>query len=356
MNGLMTAKQAAEKWNITQRQVLKLCKENRIEGADRLGFMWTIPADAEKPIDKRTIRYVKEGKVELKPFIKWAGGKTQLLPEIQKFIPDSGDKVLTKYAEPMVGGGALLFNVLSKNDFEELYISDINPELINCYQVIKSDVERLISKLLTLQTEFLSYNTEKRKLFYYNIRTRFNTLQLNNKTSCEKASLFIFLNKTCFNGLYRVNKKGEYNVPMGDYKNPKICDEKNLMNVAKALQNVVIVCGDYSKSKVFIDNDTFVYIDPPYRPLTQTASFTGYQTQDFNDDEQIRLANFIKEIDKKGAKVLLSNSDPKNANQEDNFFDDLYNEYKIHRVYATRMINSKGGSRGKISELLICNA
>lgn len=128
------------------------------------------------------------------------------------------------------------------------------------------------------------------------------------------------------------------------------------MNVAKALQNVVIVCGDYSKSKVFIDNDTFVYIDPPYRPLTQTASFTGYQTQDFNDDEQIRLANFIKEIDKKGAKVLLSNSDPKNANQEDNFFDDLYNEYKIHRVYATRMINSKGGSRGKISELLICNA
>ena len=145
-------------------------------------------------------------------------------------------------------------------------------------------------------------------------------------------------------------------MPMGDYKNPKICDEKNLMNVAKALQNVVIVCGDYSKSKVFIDNDTFVYIDPPYRPLTQTASFTGYQTQDFNDDEQIRLANFIKEIDKKGAKVLLSNSDPKNANQEDNFFDDLYNEYKIHRVYATRMINSKGGSRGKISELLICNA
>ena len=184
MNGLMTAKQAAEKWNITQRQVLKLCKENRIEGADRLGFMWTIPADAEKPIDKRTIRYVKEGKVELKPFIKWAGGKTQLLPEIQKFIPDSGDKVLTKYAEPMVGGGALLFNVLSKYDFEELYISDINPELINCYQVIKSDVERLISKLLTLQTEFLSYNNEKRKLFYYNIRTRFNTLQLNNKTSC----------------------------------------------------------------------------------------------------------------------------------------------------------------------------
>ena len=355
MNGLMTAKQAAEKWNITQRQVLKLCKENRIEGADRLGFMWTIPADAEKPIDKRTIRYVKEGKVELKPFIKWAGGKTQLLPEIQKFIPDSGDKVLTKYAEPMVGGGALLFNVLSKYDFEELYISDINPELINCYQVIKSDVERLISKLLTLQTEFLSYNTEKRKLFYYNIRTRFNTLQLNNKTSCEKASLFIFLNKTCFNGLYRVNKKGEYNVPMGDYKNPKICDEETLRADSAVLQRVEILCGDFAQTGKYAHDNVLFYFDPPYRPLTDTSAFTSYAKEGFDDAEQIRLRDFCALIAKQKSLFVASNSDPLNVDNEDDFFDHLYKMFSIKRVSAARMINSKGNGRGAISEIMISN-
>ena len=155
--------------------------------------------------------------------------------------------------------------------------------------------------------------------------------------------------------MFRVNKKGLFNVPMGSYKNPLICDEKNLRAVSDKLQNVEIICGDYRESANFIDENTFVYIDPPYRPLTQTAMFTSYNENEFNDEEQIKLADFVKEISKKGAKVLVSNSDPKNADENDNFFDDLYADFNINRVQATRMINSKSSGRGKICELLISN-
>ena len=187
------------------------------------------------------------------------------------------------------------------------------------------------------------------------IRDRFNTTELNKITPIDKSSYFIFLNKTCFNGLYRVNRKGRFNVPMGAYKNPTICDVENLQNIHKALQNVTIVCGDYSLSKQFIDKDTFVYVDPPYRPLSETSGFTSYNSDTFDDNEQIRLARFIDEINLSGAKIVLSNSDPKNANPNDTFFDELYKAYTIKRVSASRMINSKADSRGKINELLICN-
>ena len=355
MLSFLSAKEAAEKWEISQRRVAILCSENRIDGAMMVGNMWIIPSTAEKPIDKRTVRYEKETKTELKPFLKWVGGKAQLINELEKFLPTDSEKVLTKYAEPMVGGGALLFSILSKYDFEELYISDINAELINAYIVVRDNIDLLVEKLTEMQAIFLPMNENGRKYFYYNARDKFNALQLSQETAVEKAALFIFLNKTCFNGLYRVNKKGQFNVPMGAYKNPTICDEKNLRNISKALQNVTIVHGDYTLSKSFIDTDTFVYIDPPYRPISETAAFTSYNPDCFDDDEQIRLSKFIEEIDQIGAKIVLSNSDPKNVNPDDMFFDDLYKSFKIHRVEATRAINSKAEKRGKISELLICN-
>ncbi len=320
-----------------------------------VGNMWIIPANAEKPIDKRTVRYEKTHKVELKPFVKWVGGKGQLIEEIEKMLPSDGEKVLTKYAEPMVGGGALLFNVLSRYQFDELYISDINPELINAYIAIKQNVEALIKRLNEMQMTFLPLDENGRKYYYYNVRDKFNTVKLSDSTSAEKAAYFIFLNKTCFNGLYRVNRKGLFNVPMGSYKNPTICDADNLRNIHEALQNVTIVCGDYSQSQSFIDSETFVYLDPPYRPISETSAFTSYNSDAFDDNEQIRLAKFIDEINAAGAKIVLSNSDPKNVNEEDNFFDNLYKNYKINRVEASRAINSKGDKRGKINELLICN-
>ncbi len=355
MLSFMSAKEAAEKWNISQRRVSVLCSENRIDGAMMVGNMWIIPANAAKPIDKRTVRYEKENTIALKPFVKWVGGKSQLIDELEKMLTNDGEKVLTKYCEPMVGGGALLFSILSKFDFEQIYIGDINAELMNAYKVIKYNVNELIDKLTEMQLSFLPMDDNGRKFFYYSARDKFNSIQLSECTSIEKAALFIFLNKTCFNGLYRVNKKGQFNVPMGAYKNPTICDSENLRNVSTALQNVTIVCGDYSLSKSFIDENTFIYLDPPYRPISVTSGFTAYNTECFDDDEQIRLAKFIDEINTKGAKIVLSNSDPKNVNTDDTFFDDLYKAYKIKRVSANRMINSKADNRGKINELLICN-
>ncbi len=351
----ISARDIANKWNISQRRVAIFCVEGRIKNAKKLGNMWLIPNTAEKPIDKRTIRYEKQKKVELKPFVKWVGGKGQLVSQLEKHIPTNGEKVLIKYAEPFVGGGALLFNILSKYNFESLYISDINAELVNAYNVVKNNVDELINKLTKMQLAFVPMDENGRKYYYYTARDRFNALQITEETAIEKASLFIFLNKTCFNGLYRVNKKGQFNVPMGAYKNPTICDENNLRNVSEALQNVTIVCGDYSLSKDFIDKDTFVYLDPPYRPISQTASFTSYTADCFDDNEQIRLARFIDEINLSGAKIMLSNSDPQNVNPEDTFFEELYKSYTINKVDATRAINSKGDSRGKIKELLICN-
>ena len=351
----ISAKDIANKWNISQRRVAIFCMEGRIKNAKKLGNMWLIPNTAEKPIDKRTIRYEKQKKIELKPFVKWVGGKGQLIEQLEKHIPTDGEKVLTKYAEPFVGGGALLFNILSKYNFEEIYIGDINKELINAYNVVKNNVDELIKKLTEMQLVFVPMDENGRKYYYYTARDRFNALQITAETAVEKASLFIFLNKTCFNGLYRVNKKGQFNVPMGAYKNPTICDENNLRNVSEVLQNVNIVCADYSFSKDFIDKDTFVYLDPPYRPISQTASFTSYNADCFDDNEQIRLARFIDEINANGAKIMLSNSDPQNVNPKDTFFEELYKAYIINKVDATRAINSKGNSRGKIKELLICN-
>ena len=346
----MSAREAADKWGISQRRVAVLCSENRIDNATMVGNMWIIPATAKKPIDARSIRYTKNDKKKVKPFLKWAGGKGQLLSEIETYYPFENGKI-TKYAEPFVGGGAVLF------DMEEVYISDINAELINTYRIIRDDIDELVAMLVAMQSEFVPMDTEHRKIYYMAKRERFNDLKVNGNESVniEKAALMIFLNKTCFNGLFRVNKKGLFNVPMGAYKNPMICDEENLRAVSEKLQNVTIVCGDYREAADFIDDNTFVYFDPPYRPITDTSSFTAYTENLFNDEKQIELAKFVDDMHKKGAKIVVSNSDPKNSNIEDNFFDNIYSSHTIKRVDATRMINCNSEARGKIKELLISN-
>lgn len=352
----MSAKEAADKWGISQRRVATLCSEDRIEEAQMVGNMWIIPIDAEKPEDARTTRFLVESSGVVKPFLKWAGGKGQLLSEIEEYYPFDDHKI-TKYAEPFVGGGAVLFDILSNYDLEAIYISDINEELINTYRVIKNNVDKLIGILRQYQDEYIPLDTERRKAYYLQKRERFNDLKINGNEAknIEKAALMIFLNKTCFNGLYRVNRKGLFNVPMGAYKNPMICDEKNLRAVSEKLQNVEIVCGDYREAESFIDSNTFVYFDPPYRPLTETASFTAYTENLFSDAEQIELAQFVDALNKKKAKIVVSNSDPKNSNTDDDFFDEIYREHKIRRVEATRMINCNSEARGKVKELLISN-
>ena len=353
---VMTAREAADKWGISQRRVAILCSENRIENVEMVGNMWLIPINAQKPMDARSIRREEKEDKYVKPFLKWAGGKGQLLKEIEKYYPFENG-LITKYAEPFVGGGAVLFDILCKYELEEIYISDINCELINTYTVVKDNIEELIQLLAKYQEEYIPLCNDDRKIYYLDKRNRFNELKSNgsNDEKTEKSALMIFLNKTCFNGLFRVNKKGLFNVPMGSYKTPLICDEENLRKVSEKLQNVKIVCGDYKESEDFIDNKTFVYFDPPYRPITETSSFTAYTENLFNDEEQIELAKFVDCMARKGAKIVVSNSDPKNHNEKDDFFDEIYSKHKITRVEATRMINCNSESRGKIKELLISN-
>jgi len=290
-----------------------------------------------------------------KPFIKWAGGKGQILSEIRKKYPDKLGERINKYAEPFIGGGAVLFDILNRYALEEVYISDINQELIHTYITIRDQADRLIRILAEYENEYLPSDAEGRKKIYYSKRDEFNALKMDANSSLELAALFIFLNRTCFNGLYRVNSKGGFNVPQGSYKNPCVCDEENLRASSKLLTNVKIVCGDYKLVSEFIDDKTFAYFDPPYRPLSETASFTAYAQNGFNDDAQSELARFIDDMSERGAYIVASNSDPKNINEQDDFFDRLYSQHKILRIDASRAINSNGAKRGKISELLITN-
>ena len=288
-----------------------------------------------------------------RPFIKWVGGKGQLLTEIRKKYPTH----VEKYCEPFVGGGAVLFDVLNNFKPKDDLINDINKELINVYLQIQNSCNLLVEELDNINNLYHSQNLEKNKKLYYEMRRRYNEIKINCKKSenFEKAVLFIFLNKTCFNGLYRVNSKGLFNVPYNNAKNPLLCDKKNLLACSALLQNVEMTSYDYRRCKSFIDNKTFVYIDPPYRPITKTARFTSYSENGFSDKKQLELHTFISEIVSEGATVLLSNSDPKNINKNDNFFDDLYSNFEIKRVKASRMINSNSKKRGNVNELLISN-
>lgn len=293
-----------------------------------------------------------------KPFLKWAGGKGQLLEIIRQHYPLALGKQITKYAEPFVGGGAVLFDLLSRFAFQEVFISDTNRELINTYLVVRDNVDQLILLLGQLQKEYITLDSVGRKKYYYKKRDEYNSISITSdfQQNINKAALFVFLNRTCYNGLYRVNSKNEFNVPAGAYKNPRICDQDNLRAVSQLLQGVTICCGYYTLSELFIDDKTFVYFDPPYRPLTKTASFTAYTEKAFDEEAQIALAHYIDRLTEvKKAYVLASNSDPKNSDPHDDFFDDLYQGYNIIRVNATRRINRNAYERGEVSELLISN-
>ena len=292
----------------------------------------------------------------VKPFVKWAGGKNSLIPQLTKYYPfELKNGTIERYIEPFVGGGAVLIDILQKYEVKEAYAFDINKDLINCYNVIKTNVENLIQELDKKEKEFLILDNDARQQYFYDIRTEYNSYKLNEDINVKRASEFIFLNRTCFNGLYRVNKDGKFNVPCGKYKNPTICDSNNLRNLSKLIKNVTFEYGDYKKSESFVNENTFVYFDPPYRPLSITSGFTSYTKEDFNDDNQKELANYFYKLDLKNAKLMLSNSNPKNVNKDDNFFENIYKGFVINEVSAKRMINANAKGRGEISELLITN-
>lgn len=261
--------------------------------------------------------------MKAKPFVKWVGGKTQLIAEVEKLLPkDFSIREELVYIEPFVGGGAVLFWILQKYpNITKAVINDINPDLTTAYKTIKQNPYELIELLLEIQTEYLPMNEEKRKEYFLEKRSRFNTKSLD---SIENAALFIFLNRTCFNGLYRVNSKGLFNVPFGRYTNPKICDEQTILADSELLQRVEILTGDFSETINYANKNTFFYFDPPYKPLSETSSFNSYAKEEFNDAEQIRLGEFCEQIDKLGYSFILSNSDVKGKNPSDNFFDDIF--------------------------------
>lgn len=295
-----------------------------------------------------------DGKIA-KPFLKWAGGKTQLINEIEKKLPQNIINSDFTFIEPFVGSGAIFFHILNKYpNVKNVIINDINTDLINSYIIIKNNVKELIHILKKWEKEYysISENQDLKKEYYYEKRTLFNKKE---SEQTIQAALFIFLNRTCFNGLYRVNSKNEFNVPIGSYKKPQICNAENLAAVSKALKKVKILNLDFSETINYADENTLFYIDPPYKPLSDTSSFNSYAKDVFDDNEQIRLAEFCHKLDIQGHNWILSNSDVKGKNSKDKFFDELYSDFKISRVMARRSINSNPDKRGKLAELLISN-
>lgn len=294
-----------------------------------------------------------------KPVLKWAGGKGMLLPQITEHLPTKLKfGAIKRYIEPFVGGGAVFFELASNYNFEDAYLFDVNPELIILYNVIKNNVEDLIAELSHLRQ---SYNdAQDKNAFYYVIRDEYNRFDKNvdaNRYTADftkRAALTVCLNRTCFNGLFRVNSKGLFNVPVGKYKNPRILDESNLREVSKAFQYATILQTDFESALDYVTADTFIYYDPPYRPIN-AGSFNSYAVGDFNDDEQRRLKDVFAKANETGALQMLSNSDPTNYNPKDMFFDSLYRDYKIHRIWAKRMINADPNGREGVRELLITN-
>jgi len=288
-----------------------------------------------------------------KPFIKWVGGKTQLLEELQHSIPrEFFEKQEFTYVEPFVGGGAFFFWMMrNMPNIGHAIINDINEDLIITYRTIQKKPTKLIDNLQHLQDEYLPLDDDKRKEYYLEVRSKFNKKSADD---VENSAMLIFLNRTCFNGLYRVNSKGEFNVPHGRYTNPKICDAATIIADSEVLQKVTILHGDFAETKQFGDENTLYYFDPPYKPLSETSSFNSYAKEDFDDLEQKRLFEFCNTVSSMGSKFILSNSDVKGKNG-DTFFDDMYANYNIQRVEATRMVNANSAKRGKLTELMITN-
>ena len=295
-----------------------------------------------------------------KPIIKWVGGKTQLLNTINDNLPQNISHFNT-YMEPFIGGAAVLFYIVPKlPNIKNVFINDLNYKLTNLYTVVKNKHLKLINQLKTIQEEYRK--SEDPKMFYYNTRDSFNIYDMNMEPDADvlHAAEFIFLNKTCFNGLYRENSKGEFNVPWNKNVNVCICDEENIKAVHNFFikYNVQISTGTYNeffKDKELYIKNAFVYMDPPYRPITKSSAFTSYTKSGFNDDSQKDLKVWFDILNSNCAYCMLSNSDPKNYDVNDTFFDDLYSDYNIIRVNAKRSINSKGNGRGNITEILVKN-
>lgn len=293
--------------------------------------------------------------MQAKPFLKWAGGKSQLINDIKNALPKDFTSQKFTYVEPFVGSGAVLFWILENfPNVEKAVINDINGDLINTYRIIADKPAKLITELTKFQKKFHSFENdpEGRKEYYYEQRKLFNTRATPKIT---QAALFVFLNRTCFNGLYRVNPSNGFNVPIGSYIKPTICDAENIMAVSKVLQRVEILNGDYQETINHVEEPALFYFDPPYKPLSKTSSFNSYAKDVFGDEEQIRLRDFCKTLDMTGHHWILSNSDVKGKDPNDNFFDDLYEAFNINRVYARRSINANPDKRGKLTELLITN-
>lgn len=297
----------------------------------------------------------------VRPFLKWAGGKGQLLRQFQLYFPQelNGKGSIKRYYEPFLGSGAVFFWVVQNCKIEEAYLNEFNPEIYLCYVAIQRGVEKLVKSLSALEKKYHALDSAAQEELYYQIRHKYNSTRKNvygTKLYSGRAAMTIFLNRTCFNGLYRVNSNGDFNVPFGRYKNPTICDEENLRAVNKIVKDVVITNKDFSVIEKHIKKDSFVYFDPPYRPLNKTSNFTSYSKNQFDDEEQERLSAVFKKLDKiNGVKIMLSNADPKNENKEDHFFERLYAGFRIERLKAKRMINCVASKRGEINEILVMN-
>ena len=303
-----------------------------------------------------------------KPFLKWAGGKSQLLDQFEDYFPQElRNGGFEHYYEPFVGGGAVFFYLAQKYEGKlgKAHLYDINEELILAYKVLQNSIDKLIDGLSLYVERYANLDADGRQNYFYEMRSTFNETRptdfdtYDEATWSLRAAQLIFLNKTCFNGLFRVNKRGEFNVPFGRYKNPSIFDRANLEKVAELLQGVEVEKLSFTDLKSKIKGKAFVYFDPPYRPISKTANFTAYSKFDFNEQAQIGLANLIKalQVEFPDIRLMLSNSDPKNEDVEDNFFEDHYPEpqFYTNNVRATRMINCDATKRGHINELIITN-
>jgi DNA adenine methylase len=297
-----------------------------------------------------------------KPFLKWAGGKTQLLPALAERVPRKvREGKVPVYVEPFVGGGAVYFHFNNRFRFRECHIFDVNEEVFLAYTVVRDRVDELIEVLRGLAGEYLSRDGEGRREYYHEVRDAFNRRRKSitwtqfHPSWVERAAQLLFLNRTCYNGLFRVNSRGEFNVPYGRYKNPRIVNETLLRKDSVLLRNTSVHLGDFAQSLPYMSEETFAYFDPPYRPISKTARFTAYSREGFSDAEQERLARFFSACNAKGALLMLSNSDPRNTDPGDDFFDRLYGRFSITRVPARRAINSDRAGRGRISEVLVTN-
>lgn len=299
--------------------------------------------------------------LKAKPFLKWAGGKSQLLPFFEQLYPlelKTGE--IKNYYEPFLGSGAVFFWVAQNYDVDNFYLYDLNDDLIIAYRVVQKDVSRLIEVLQYYDASYRRLGDFERKEFFYNERViynskRFKADSLYSEEWIKRAASFIFLNRTCYNGLYRLNSKGEFNTPAGEYRNPEICNRDNLLAVSELLKRAIIKRADFTAVLEDLKGSAFIYFDPPYRPISKTSNFKSYYNNDFSDKDQEKLADLFKELDRCGAKVMLSNSDPKNIDPHDDFFDKLYGDFNILRVCAKRSINSKKEGRGYINEIVVMN-